>query len=136
MTDPALPHPDPDAALREEIARAGFAGWYGRDEYDEHPVQGMWERAADSIMAGPLATLRARATAAEAELAAVDLALEGLAETPRGERICHWIGVAADAETRAAAAEAERDKLRSELAAALAQHPDTVSQPGTGGETR
>lgn len=63
----ALTDADQDAGLRESIARAGFAGWYGRDEYDEHPVQGMWERAADAIMRGPLATLRARATAAEAE---------------------------------------------------------------------
>lgn len=79
----ALSDADQDAGLREEIARAGFAGWYGRDEYDDHPVQGMWERAADAIMRGPLATLRARATAAEEKLKDREAEIERLrAEMP------------------------------------------------------
>lgn len=81
----ALTDADQDAGLREEIARAGFAGWYGRDEYDEHPVQGMWERAADAIMRGPLATLRARATAAEDQLKDREAEIERLRALPTVE---------------------------------------------------
>ncbi|WP_342152401.1 hypothetical protein [Methylorubrum sp. SB2] len=52
--------------LREEMARLGFNGWYGRDEYDDWPVQGMWERTADAQLAGPLlSALLAQADTAE-----------------------------------------------------------------------
>jgi hypothetical protein len=53
--------------MRQLIARTGFAAWYGRDEYDEHPVQVMWERVADALLAGPLAHLRSELTAAREE---------------------------------------------------------------------
>lgn len=36
---------------REQIARAGFNGWYGSPAYDDFPeVEGMWLRTADSIL--------------------------------------------------------------------------------------
>ena len=57
------------------------------------------------------AALAAENAELRAEIDGVDLAFEGLEETERGRRIGQWIGVAADATTRAGELEAENARL-------------------------
>lgn len=88
----------------------------------------MKEEAAQAITAH-IDALKAENARLRAELDDVDYALEGLAQSKRGHRICAWIGEAADATTRASELEARLQALCDTAQAVVAYDGDDAKPP-------
>lgn len=104
-------------------AEAAAKAWSKGD-----PERARAEVVVAALLAGPLAQLQSDRTRLQQELAAVDLAFEGLEETDRARRIGHWIGLAAAETTRANAAEAELASLRAKTAGGAEEMRERAAQ--------